>query len=96
LGMNWLLKHVIEGNIERMIEMKRKREIRQEQLPDDLKEKRGHCKWKEEALDRTLWRTRFGRCYGPVARQSKQCINLRYKKLLKFCIWGIALYDAEM
>jgi hypothetical protein len=24
---------------------------------------------KEEALDRTLWRTRFGRGYGPVVRQ---------------------------
>jgi hypothetical protein len=25
---------------------------------------------KEEALDRTLWRTRFGRGYGPVVRQT--------------------------
>jgi hypothetical protein len=24
----------------------------------------------EEALDRTLWRTRFGRVYGPVVRQT--------------------------
>jgi hypothetical protein len=25
----------------------------------------------EEALDRTLWGTRFGRCYGPLTRQTK-------------------------
>jgi len=56
--------------------MKRKRGIIDEQLPDDLKEKRGHCKWKEEALDRNPWRTRFGRCCGPLVRQSKQRINL--------------------
>jgi hypothetical protein len=27
---------------------------------------------KEEALDRTLWRTRFGRGYGPVVRQTTE------------------------
>jgi len=27
---------------------------------------------KEEALNRTLWRTRFGKSYGPVARQTTQ------------------------
>jgi hypothetical protein len=27
---------------------------------------------KEEALDRTLWRTRFGRGYGPVVRQTAE------------------------
>jgi hypothetical protein len=75
--MKCILKHVIEGNIERMIEMKRKRGVRHGQLPDDLKGKRGHCKWKEEALNRTVWRTGFGRCCGPVVRQSKQCINLQ-------------------
>jgi hypothetical protein len=31
------------------------------QLLDDLKEKRGYWKLKEEALDHTLWRTLFGR-----------------------------------
>jgi hypothetical protein len=29
-------------------------------------------KMKEEALDRTLWRTRFGRGYGPVIRQTTE------------------------
>jgi len=25
---------------------------------------------KEEALDHSLWRTGFGRCYGPVLRET--------------------------
>jgi hypothetical protein len=29
----------------------------------------------EEALDRTLWRTRFGRGYGPVVIQTKEWMN---------------------
>jgi hypothetical protein len=39
------------------------------QLLDDLKETGRYWKLKEEAQDRTLWRTQFGRGYGPVARQ---------------------------
>jgi hypothetical protein len=35
---------------------------------DDLKEARRYWKLKEEAQDRTLWRTQFGRGYGPVTR----------------------------
>jgi hypothetical protein len=31
-----------------------------------------YWKLKEEALDRTLWRTRFGRGYGPVVRQTTE------------------------
>jgi hypothetical protein len=31
---------------------------------------------KEEALDRTLWRTRFGRGYGPVVRQTAEWMML--------------------
>jgi hypothetical protein len=37
---------------------------------DDLKETRRYCKLKEQALDRTLWRTRFGKVYGPVVGQT--------------------------
>ena len=42
---------------------------------NDLKEKSGSWKLKEKALDRTLWRTRFGTGYGPVARQTIEWIN---------------------
>ena len=43
---------------------------KRKQLLDDLKETRGYCKLKEDALDRTVWRTRFGKAYGPVVRQT--------------------------
>ena len=33
---------------------------------DDLKDRIGYCQLKEEALDRTMWRNRFGRGFGPV------------------------------
>jgi hypothetical protein len=42
---------------------------------DDLKEKRRYWKLKKEALDRTQWRTRFGRGYGPVIRQTTEWMN---------------------
>ena len=45
---------------------------RRKQLLDDLKEKRGFWKLKEEALYLTLWRTRFGGGYGPVVRQTTE------------------------
>jgi hypothetical protein len=63
---------VTEGKLERRIEMTGRRERRRKQIRDGLKEKRRHWKLKEEALDRTLWRTRFGRGYGPVVRQTTE------------------------
>ena len=70
LRRNCLLKHVIEGEIEGRIEVTGRRGRRRKQLLDDLNEKRGYCKLKEEALDRSLWRTGFGRGYGTFARHS--------------------------
>jgi hypothetical protein len=61
LRRNCLLKHVIGGKPEGRIKVTGRREIRRKQLLDDLREKRRYWKLKEEALDRTLWRTRFGR-----------------------------------
>jgi hypothetical protein len=72
LPRNCLLKHVIGGKIEGRIEMTGRRGRRRKQLLDDLKETRGCLKLKEEALGRTLWRTCFGRGYGPVVRQTTQ------------------------
>jgi hypothetical protein len=43
---------------------------RRRKLLNDLKKKRGYSHLKEEALDRTVWRTRFGRGFGPVVRQT--------------------------
>jgi hypothetical protein len=75
LRRNCLLKHVIEGKLEGRIEMTGRRGRRRKQLLDDLKEKKRYCKLKEEALDRTLWRTRCGRGYGPVVRQTAEWMN---------------------
>jgi hypothetical protein len=36
---------------------------------DELKDRREYSHLKEEALDRTVWRNRFGRGVGPVVRQ---------------------------
>jgi hypothetical protein len=44
--------------------------IRRRKLLDDLKERRGYSHLKEEALDRTVWRARFGRGFGTVVRQT--------------------------
>jgi hypothetical protein len=39
-------------------------------LLDNLKERIGYTHLKEEALDCTMWRARFGRGFGPVVRQT--------------------------
>jgi len=67
-----LLKHVIDGKVEKRLEMTGRRERRGKQLLDDLKDRRRYCKLKEEALDRALWRTRFGRGFGHVIRQTTE------------------------
>ena len=46
--------------------MKGRRGRRRKKLLDDFKDSRGYCELKEEALDRTVWRNRFGRGFGPV------------------------------
>jgi hypothetical protein len=43
---------------------------RHRKLSDDLKKRRGYSHLKEEVLDRTMWRARFGRSFGPVVRQT--------------------------
>jgi hypothetical protein len=60
LRRNCLLELVVEGKIGR-VEVTGRQGRGHMQLLDDLKEKRGRWKWKEEALDRSLWRTGFGK-----------------------------------
>ena len=43
---------------------------RRTKLLDDLKGRRGYSHLKEEALDRAMWRARFGKGFGPVVRQT--------------------------
>ena len=70
LRRNCLLQRVIEGKIKEGIEMTGRRGRKRRKLLDDLKERRGYSHLKEEALDRTMWRARFGRGFGPVVRQT--------------------------
>ena len=72
LRRNCLLKQVIEGKIKGEMEMIRRRGRRRRKLLDDLKDRRGYCRLKEEALDRLTWRNRFGRGFEPVVRQNTE------------------------
>ena len=69
LRRNCLVKQIIEGKIKGQIEVTRRRGRRRKKLLGDLKGRRGYCKLKEEALDRTMWRNCFGRGFGPVVWQ---------------------------
>jgi len=51
LRRNHLLKHSVEGKIEGQKKVTGRRGRRRSQLLDDLEERRGHWKLKEEALD---------------------------------------------
>ena len=58
LRRNCLLKQVIEGKIKGEMEVTRRRGRRRKKML--------------EALDRTMWRNRFGRGFGPVIRQNTE------------------------
>ena len=68
LCRNCLLQRVIEGKIKGRIEVTGRRGRRRRKLLDDLRERGGYSHLKEEALDRTMWRARFGKGFGPVVR----------------------------
>jgi len=70
LRRNCRLQQVIEGKIKGGIEVTGKRGRRRRRILDDFKERRGYSHLKEEALDRTMWRVRFGTGFGPVVRQT--------------------------
>jgi hypothetical protein len=70
LRRNCLLQRFIEGKIQGGIEVTGRQERRRRKLLDDIKERREYSHLKEEALDRTKWRARFGRDFGPVVRQT--------------------------
>ena len=72
LCRNCLLKQVIEGKIKGEMEVTRRRGRRRRNLLDDLKDRRGYSHLKEEALDRTMWRNRFGGALEPVVRQNTE------------------------
>ena len=72
LRRSCLLKQVIEGKMKGEMGVTRRRGRRRKKLLDDLKDRRGYCHLKEEALDRTIWRNRFGRGIEPVVRENTE------------------------
>ena len=72
LPRNCLLKQVIEEKIKGEMEVTRRRGRRRKKLLDNLKDRRGYSHWKEEALDRTMWRNRFGGGFKPVVRRNTE------------------------
>jgi hypothetical protein len=68
---NCLLQRVTEGKIKGEIEVTGRRGRRRRKLLDERKERRGYSHLKEEALDRTMWRARFGRGFGLVRQTTK-------------------------
>ena len=72
LRKNCLLEQVIEGMIKGEMEVTRRRGRRRKKLLDDLKDRSGYSHLKEEAIDRTMWRNRFGGGFGPVVRQNTE------------------------
>ena len=49
-----------------------RRRRKRRKLLDDLKERRGYCHLKEEALDRNMWRNGFRGGFGPVVKQNTE------------------------
>ena len=78
LRRNCLLQRVIEVKIKGGIEVTGRRGRKRRKLLDDLKERRGYSYLTEEAVDRTVWRARFGRGFGPVVRHTPE---LKKKKM---------------
>jgi len=69
---NCILKRVIEEKTEGRIQVTGRRGRRRKQQTMALRKTRPTRKLKEEATDRTLWRTHFGRGYGPIVRQNME------------------------
>jgi hypothetical protein len=82
LRRNCLLQRVIEGKIQGGIEVTGRRGRRRRKLLYDRKERRGYSHLKEKALDRTVWRARFGRGFGPVVSQTAKLINYWEQKIM--------------
>ena len=70
--------------------MTERRGRRRRKLLDDLKERRGYSHLKQEALDRTMWRARFGRGFGPVVGQTTKSMEYQvlYPQLFALLMMG--------
>jgi hypothetical protein len=70
LRRNRLLQHITERQKGGIV-VRGRRRIRRKQILDDRKEKKGYWKLKGEVLNRTVWRTRFGRECRRVVRDCR-------------------------
>jgi hypothetical protein len=68
LRRNCLLQRVTEGKTEGEIKVTGRQRRRRRKLLDDLKNRNVYSHLKEEALERSMWRARIGRGFGPVVR----------------------------
>jgi hypothetical protein len=75
------------------MEVTRRRGRRHTKLLDYLQDRREYSHLKEEALDRTMWRNRFGESFGPVVRQNTEWMNgITVVPHLPYS-WDLAHYD---
>jgi hypothetical protein len=65
-----LLRQVIEGKVKGGIEVTGRRGRRRRMSLDEVMERKGYSRLKEDALDRTMWTAGFGKGFGPVVRQT--------------------------
>ena len=70
MRLNCLLNHITEGKIEGGKAVTGRQGRRRKKQLDDYQERIGYCKFSEETLDRTVWRTRYRKGYGPVVKQT--------------------------
>jgi hypothetical protein len=71
----------LEGRIQVTIRRRRGRK----HLLDDLKEERWYFERWEEALDRTVCRSRFERGYEHFVRQTRECLRMKWGRLPVGC-----------
>ena len=64
--------------------MTRIRGRRRKKLLDDIKDRRGYSHLKEEALDRTMWRIRFGGGFETGIRQNTEWMNEGFALIKRF------------
>jgi len=60
----------------------RRRERRRRKLLYELKVRRRYSHLKEEDLDRTMWRARFGKGLGPVVRKTDTVKNEQWRIMM--------------
>ena len=91
---NCFLQHVIEREIIGRIKVTGRRGRRRKKQQYDLKGKRGYCKLKEEAPDRTMCKNRVARDCGPVVSQTTECMNVYQVTLVLLLLCHRAVYGS--